>query len=145
MNAKDQAVNNAPTTTTPRSCPVPGISISRCRQAVAREDFIVHGYGKRAVRVVLMADYNNLENTSKKLSEFELTHLLVAVGKEINKRGWKTGVVNISFGNGGVRHAQVRMKNPAGHLVRLGPIGGLVETSHWLNDSYLTPKGFWIK
>jgi hypothetical protein len=136
---------NAIADTKPVYCPAPGISISRGRQAVAREDFIVRGYGKRSVRIVLLANYNTLENTSKKLSEFELTYLLVAIAEKISKLGWKTGVVDISFGFGAARHGSVRMRNPAGHSVILGPVGRLVEIDHFLNDNYYTPKGFWIK
>jgi hypothetical protein len=126
-------------------CPADGVWISRGRQAMAREDFIVRGFGKRAVRVVLMANYNTLENTSKKLSEFELTYLLIAIAEQISKRGWKTGVVDISFGFSAAQHGSVRMRNPAGHSVILGPVGRLVEIDHFLNDNYYTPKGFWIK
>lgn len=104
------------------------IQISRGRRrAMAREDFIVRGYGKRAVRIVLLANYHTLENTSKLLSKDELTSVLTKIAKEISKRGWKTCLVNISFFGEPAKHARVYVKNPSRCEIALGEIGSLIE------------------
>lgn len=113
--------------------PIRKVTIRQCRQAVAREDYIVYGFGKRAVRVVLLANYNTLENTSKMLNVFDLITLQSAIAREVTKRGWKTGVVDISFLNGPAKNARVHLKNPAGHLVRLGELGSVLEKQRFVN------------
>ena len=109
------------------------LTISRGRQAAVREDFIIRGFGKRAVRVVLMANYNTLELTSKKMTDVELNHLLFVLAEIISKRGWKTGVVDISFLNGPLKTVQVNLVNPAGYLIRLGDFGNLVQIPSLFN------------
>ena len=121
------------------------IQVTKCQPRATREDFLVRGIGKRAIRVIVMNRCDDMELMSKILSEYELYWLLVATAEKANKRGWKVVTVKIYFHNYPASHANVYLSNCSGFEFPIGRLGTIVEIEHFLNDPYYVPKGFYIK
>lgn len=121
------------------------IEITRKRQAIHREDFLVKGIGKRSMQAVICVDANTSKPASDFLSEFELYWLIVKAAEFVQKKhNWKVFVIKLPYLSDRPHSAKVFVRNASGVEYCLGDLGTFVECDHFTNDNYLCPKYFFI-
>lgn len=117
------------------------ICISRKRQAVMREDYLISGVGKRAIHLAMLFAGDSSRPISSLLSEHQLHCLLIEAAKAASKNGWKIAwVVRQYGGTPNCEDWNISICNISRHEVQLGTLGGIIEKHHFLNQHYLAQK-----
>jgi hypothetical protein len=117
------------------------ISISRKRQSVMREDYLISGVGRRAVHLAMLFAGDSSKPISSLLSEHQLHCLLIEAAKAACKKGWKmVWVVRQYGGTPNCEDWNISICNISRHEVQLGKLGGIIEKHCFLNQHHLTPK-----
>lgn len=117
------------------------ICISRKRQAVMREDYLISGIGKRAIHLAMLFAGDSSKPFSSLLSEHQLHCLLIEAAKAASKNGWKIAwVVRQYGGTPNCEDWNISICNISRHEVQLGTLGGIIEKHHFLNQHYLAQK-----
>lgn len=115
------------------------IEIARKQPRAFLDTYLVRGVATRAIDILVPSDSNGTRY-SDKLTEFEMYLLLVACSKYAKTRNWKNILIKIGYWD-----KRVVVSNFANCEICIGILDDFIDSDHFLNDDYYSPKGFWIK